>query len=382
MYDRLKIMKILGIETSCDETGVSIIEASGDISSPHFTVLADALNSQIEIHKEYGGVFPNLAKREHQKNLVPLLTVALKKAEMFEETTSTKNIGEFSDILEREKYLFETFSETFVIKKPDIDYIAVTYGPGLEPALWVGINFARALSRLWDIPLIPVNHMEGHIASVLFENPKRITFPALALLVSGGHTELDIVHKWGVYEHIGQTRDDAIGEAFDKVARLLGLSYPGGPEISKHAQIHRELYPTYEPKWDMPRPMLHSGDFDFSFSGIKTAVLYKVKGKNLTDIEKQEIAREFEDAVIEVIVSKTQQALEEYNIPSLIVGGGVIANTLLRKKLMESVAEVHIPNLNLTGDNATMISMAAYLNTQEQTYSIAPEIRAEGNLHL
>lgn len=375
-------MKILGIETSCDETGVSIIEASGDISSPHFTVLADALNSQIEIHKEYGGVFPNLAKREHQKNLVPLLIVALKKAEMFEETTSTKNIGEFSDILEREKYLFETFSETFLIKRPEIDYIAVTYGPGLEPALWVGINFARALSRLWNIPLIPVNHMEGHIASVLFEKTKDVTFPALALLVSGGHTELDVVHSWGSYEHIGQTRDDALGEAFDKVARLLDLPYPGGPEISKIAQLHREKYVNYLPKWDMPRPMLHSGDFDFSFSGIKTAVLYKVKERELTDVEKQEIAREFEDAVIDVIISKTKRALEEYNLNTLLVGGGVIANKLLREKLLELTVDVHIPNLKLTGDNATMISMAAYLNTQEQTYSIAPEIKAEGNLHL
>lgn len=375
-------MKILGIETSCDETGISIIEASGNISSPHFEILGDALNSQIEIHKEYGGVFPNLAKREHQKNLVPLLKIALEKAGMLEILSPTHPLSDFEDILEREHALFELFKEVLSIQKPDIDYIAVTYGPGLEPALWVGINFARALSRLWNIPLIPTNHMEGHIASVLFEATSTLNFPAIALLVSGGHTELDLVQKWGDYEHIGQTRDDALGEAFDKVARLLDLPYPGGPEISKIAQIHRERYANYQPKWDMPRPMIHSGDYDFSFSGIKTAVLYKVKEKQLTPEQKQEIAREFEDAVIEVIVSKTQSALEEYGIETLIVGGGVIANKLLREKLLQLPLNVHIPQLDLTGDNATMICMAAFLHAQSQTYGIAPDIRAEGNAHL
>ena len=376
-------MKILGIETSCDETGVSIVEAYGDISNPKFNILGDSLNSQVDIHKEYGGVFPTLAKREHQKNLVPLLKIALQKANMLSLKTSQKNISEFKEILEREETLLDMFEEVLSIEKPDIDYIAVTYGPGLEPALWVGINFARALSYLWNIPLIPVNHMEGHIASVLSENKEPVQFPALALLVSGGHTELDLINSWGEYEHIGQTRDDAIGEAFDKVARLLGLTYPGGPEISKLAQRHREENLNYEPKWNMPRPMIHSGDYDFSFSGIKTAVLYKVREKDLSKIQKQEVAREFEDATIEVIISKTKKAIEEYAIKSLIAGGGVIANKKLREELLKlEDIEIFLPKMDLTGDNATMISMAAYLNSHIKKYKISPEIQAQGNAHL
>ena len=376
-------MKILAIETSCDESAISVVECSGGLKKPHFSVLGDALNSQIDIHKEYGGVFPNLAKRAHQENLVPLLKIALEKAGMLQ--IGEKQEINTADILERESTLSDHFEEIKSISKPNIDYISVTHGPGLEPALWVGINFARALSRLWNIPLVPTNHMEGHIASVLFDNGKEVTFPTLALLVSGGHTELDLITSWGEYEHIGGTRDDAIGEAFDKVARLLDLPYPGGPEISKLALSHRKLNSSYKPRWDMPRPMMNSGDFDFSFSGIKTAVMYKVKEANkLNDEQRQEIAREFEDAVIEVIVSKTQKALSEYGAQSLIVGGGVIANKKLREELQKIDTPLFLPRFELTTDNATMIAMASYLNIfqEKEEYSIAPEITANGNLHL
>jgi N6-L-threonylcarbamoyladenine synthase len=403
----LRQMKILGIETSCDETAVCILEAQGGLNKPNFNVLGNALYSQVKIHAEYGGVFPALAKREHAKNLVPLFKKVLEDASMYHpghspakpDQATPLNLrggeGELYEklklILEREHGLFEQTLELLnTIERPDIDAIAVTSGPGLEPALWVGINFARALGEAWNIPVIPTNHMEGHIVSVLLKNTDvSIEFPALALLISGGHTELVIMKNWLEYEIIGQTRDDAVGEAFDKVARLLGLPYPGGPQISKLAHDARTAHST--PPFILPRPMIKSDDYDFSFSGIKTAVLYalkKIQGKTpeLDQEIKKEMSLEFENAVTEVLIAKVKKALEEFEIKTLILGGGVIANTYIReefKKLVEGFPGIKllIPEINLSTDNAVMIAMAAYLNISAGKI-LQTNIQAEGNLKL
>jgi N6-L-threonylcarbamoyladenine synthase len=387
-------MIILGIETSCDETAVCLMEANGDISDPAFRVLGNALYSQVKIHAEYGGVFPAVAKREHAKNLVPLFKKALEDAGML--AGKEPNEADLSDELkatiqkrlEREPGLADALlGLAALMEKPAIDIISVTAGPGLEPALWVGINFALALGELWNIPVIPANHMEGHILSPLFHsnisNP--VAFPALALLISGGHTELVLIKGWTEYEVIGQTRDDAVGEAFDKVARLLSLPYPGGPQISKLAAGARIAHTT--PRFNLPRPMLKSGDYDFSFSGIKTSVLYALKKlPAIEDAEKKEMALEFEDAVTEVLVAKTRTALESYEIKTLILGGGVIANTFIREAFKKLAQEFHgmrllIPDLDLSTDNAVMIAIAGYFDVlsgkKPQT-----EIKAEGNMQL
>src|SRR3989344_1392992 len=313
-------MKILGIETSCDETALAVIEAGGD-RSPHFNVLKNVIASQIDVHKEYGGVVPGLAKREHTKNLIPVLYQILEvKSQKSKVKTTTQNskLKEVEKILERYPEMLEEFKKKITpLEKPNINLIAVTHGPGLEPALWVGVNFARALSALWDIPLIGVDHMEGHIAVNLlqygkskFENPntkqtpnsktqitnirmsrirsagsqspefvegrsEKLDFPAVALAVSGGHTQLILVKNWMDYELLGETLDDAAGEAFDKVARMLELPFPGGPEIEKLAAKGNPNAIKF------PRPMLNQKNYNFSFSGLKTAVLYYLRDKNM-----------------------------------------------------------------------------------------------------
>ncbi|MBI2100339.1 MAG: tRNA (adenosine(37)-N6)-threonylcarbamoyltransferase complex transferase subunit TsaD [Candidatus Vogelbacteria bacterium] len=360
-------MKILAIETSCDETAISVVAASGGFKKPQFKVLSHLISSQVKLHAPYGGVVPSLAKREHSKNLIPLLATALRELRLYKASSvQHPMLDKIPKILSREPELLKQLLELIpTISVPKIDAIAVTYGPGLEPALWVGINFARALSLAWNKPLIPVNHMEGHIYSPLLEPKTYNLFPALALLISGGHTELVLVKDWLKYQVIGQTRDDAVGEAFDKVARLLDLPYPGGPALAKLADKNGK-HPMFA---KFPRPMIHSGDFDFSFSGLKTAVLYLVKklGK-VDDKTKAAIAREFQDAVIEVLVAKTSKAIEHYNPKTLIIGGGVIANTALREKFDELVAKKYpnvkllIPDFQLATDNATMIALAAYFH--------------------
>lgn len=397
-------MKVLAIETSCDDTGISILEVKKSGKNDTFKILGNNTNSQIKIHAEFGGVFPMMAKREHQKNLPIVLEETLKQAKM---------------------------------KMEKIDVITVTYGPGLEPALWTGIVFAKELSLKYKIPVIKVNHMEGHIFSIFPKKGKTFTinsdkkiFPMLSLLVSGGHTELILVKDWHKYKKIGQTRDDAAGEAFDKVARMLGLQYPGGPEISRLASIermnsispllneegagsgdseinhHLALKGTPPQKggenFTLPRPMIHSKDYDFSFSGLKTAVLYlirdlKKENENiLDDINiKQKIAKEFEDAVVETLVYKTIKAIKQYKIKTLIVGGGVSANTYLQEKMEEKVKElkqskvlpysvkVHFPIKSLTGDNALMIGIAGYYESRNKKFvKNLKSLKAQGNLSL
>jgi len=305
-------MKILAIETSCDETAISIIEIDGGFNGANISVLGDVILSQAAKHSEFGGVYPTLAKREHANNIVTVLESALTQAGLNEKkivTTSNEEKSEISKILEREEKLCAEFLSFITAReKPDIDAVAVTYGPGLAPALWIGVNFAQAMSVAWDIPVIPVNHLEGHIFASMVsfgqDNRDKLVltepdFPVIALIISGGHTELFLMKNWFSYKLVGRTRDDAIGEAFDKVARMLGLDYPGGPEISRLAEESREI--RNAPEVSLPRPMINSNTCDFSFSGLKTAVLYSLKDVELTEDKKRSLAHEFENAVSEIL---------------------------------------------------------------------------------
>jgi len=399
---------ILAIETSCDDTGIAILKISGGKQKPllrsssfagqaTFTLLANELSSQAHLHSPYGGVFPNLAKREHTKNLPILLTRAIKTAFKLPQGRTLKVPQG------------PTFSQ--FEKNPGIDAIAVTIGPGLEPALWTGIVFTKELGKKWSVPIIPVNHMEGHIFSVFKKNGKKFStrpngrdisvgrvpnfqFPALSLLISGGHTELVLIDKKMSYKIIGETRDDAVGEAFDKVARILGLPYPGGPHIARLAKQKRKSLqgrtlgiqkgPTFS-RLSFPRPMIYSKDFDFSFSGLKTAVLYfSQKQKVLTDKIKCAISKEFQDAVTDVLVYKTNKAIIKYKIKTLIVGGGVSANKNIKKALTKMTkmqkVKIFFPEKNMAMDNAIMIGVAGYLRSFEKIKK--GKLRAIGNLRL
>ncbi len=358
-------MIILGIETSCDETALCLLETRENSGTFEYRILGNIVNSQIDLHRPYGGVFPILAKREHIKNL-PILYEQLKKDSGIAEDT--------------------------------IGRIAVTQGPGLEPALWTGIVFAKELAEKLTISAQPINHMEGHIVSTLFtaavpdlnfKQLKPLECPSLAVLISGGHTEIVAVESIGSYKILGRTQDDAIGEAFDKVARMLNLPYPGGPEISKLAELARE---NKIPKTlALPRPMINSKNLDFSFSGLKTAVLYALKSLGtITDDQKKEIAREFEDAVTEVLMTKTKKVLDDEGYKTLIIGGGVIANKHIRTAFEAMAKEydipLYLPATGLTGDNALMIALTASLTA---FHLVAPPhtknslgFAAAGNLSL
>ncbi len=395
-------MKILSIETSCDETGISLLERPE--GSERLVLLGNALASQIALHAQYGGVFPAMAKRAHAEKIIPLTKECLAQASMLNEkgsTLGTDSKETMVSICTHEDEMITQFVSFFnTYEKPDLDYIAVTVGPGLEPALWVGINVAKVLSTIWNIPVIPVNHMEGHVVTAaVSEEGKTYTFsdlefPILALLVSGGHTELVLTKSYGEYEKIGQTRDDATGEAFDKVARMLGLPYPGGPAVSKLAKEFRASGKAQP--FDMPRPMLHSQDYDFSFSGLKTAMLYAIRDltdnntRELTDEEKSALAAAFEDAAIEVLVKKTAKAAEEFYTQTIIVGGGVSGNSYLKEQLAQHVAKtlpgvaVLFPEPWLATDNAVMIGLAAYARIKNDSFVVQPAetLKANGNLSL
>lgn len=396
-------MITLGIETSCDETAISIIET--DEHTTQVRVLSHQLISQTAIHAPFGGVFPMMAKREHSKNLIPLLKNALEQAQCSTkaDVSLPQNTTELiTRMLEREPELAGHVHDFFKTHThvPAIDLISVTIGPGLEPALWVGINFGAVLSRLWNIPLYQANHMEGHIVSALLPSQAftqlapltTVEIPALALLISGGHTELVRVPSIGTYTLIGQTRDDAVGEAFDKVARILNLPYPGGPEISKLAKLHDPKSPLPFPA--LPRPMLNSDNYDFSFAGLKTAVLYLVQKlqteypAGLPESIRAAIAYDFEQAVTEVLIEKTMRAVDEFHAQSLIIGGGVIANTCIRNaftKACDQRIHLFLPQAELTTDNALMIALAGALQQKHaRTVSdtIATSISAQGNLKL
>jgi len=429
-------MKILSIETSCDETAISILESNFVGEKPVFKILGNALHSQIETHADFGGVFPTLAKREHIKNFTPILISALKSAGMLvEKKEGTDQSREFitdalSFLSDREQELRDQLQDFFTkYEKPEIDAIAITTGPGLEPALWVGISGAKILSFIWQAPIIPVNHMEGHITSVLINQEKphddkevfdeedlEINFPAVALLISGGHTELVQVNSWGDYKLLGQTRDDAVGEAFDKVARIIGLKYPGGPKISALAKRWRDGEFSSQNNsasipWDPPRPMITKKDCDFSFSGLKTSVLYAVRdntknstigeAKELTEGDKASLCAEFEQAVTDVLISKTKRALEISGARTLIIGGGVSANNYIKdsfKRMIEdelNYVRLLVPQQSLSTDNSLMIGIAGFLQYSKGHFIAKlnkehldwnqtefPELRANGNLGL
>lgn len=390
-------MNILSIETSADETAVSIVNTDGDFPHATYEILGNALHSQIELHAQYGGIFPTMAKREHAKAIVPLLSLALEEAQMLkkgDESLSQADTEKLYELLTREPELAETFiSFVEAHDLPEIDLIAMTSGPGLEPALWVGVNFAKALGVVFGAPVIPVNHMEGHILASIYDVVEddqlaHVTFPTIALLISGGHTELILMRDWGKYEKIGQTKDDAVGEAFDKVARMMGMPYPGGPEIGRRAQKAREQkLPPF--KEDLPRPMLHSKDLDFSFSGLKTSVLYAIGGKELTENEVNALSRDFEDAVTEVLLKKTSNALTTHSAQTLIVGGGVSANTHIRQTFMTQLlsshpdVEVYFPQPKLSTDNSIMIALAGHARKEHARSAGAVSlIKADGNRSL
>lgn len=381
-------MIILSIETSCDETAVSLVRADGDFPNATYTVLGNALRSQIDVHKAYGGVFPSLAKRDHAAVITTLLLRAVEEAGLpgIQRPPTQKDVAAHTrELLTREGSLGDELLALFAEHDlPLIDCIAVTTGPGLEPALWVGVNFAKALAFLLDAPLVPTNHMEGHILASAFEEGRLapLRFPALALLISGGHTEFILMRGWRQYEKVGQTRDDAVGEAFDKVARLLGLPYPGGPEIS--ALAHDARARNLTSSITLPRPMLDSEDFDVSFSGIKTAVRYAVAKQTLSDDERRALAREFEDAVTEVLLLKTKRAIDTYAIRSLLIGGGVSANQHIRTTFEAELARdypdlaLYIPDPALTTDNSVMIALAGHAHAGDARKN-TETIRAEGN---
>lgn len=327
-------MIILGIDTSCDDTSIAVLEDR--------RVLANIISSQDKIHQEYGGVFPILAKRAHEQNFAPVLQEAL---------------------------------QTAGLTPQDIDLIAITIGPGLAPSLEVGVTKAQELAQSWKKPLELIHHMEGHLLSALAtdkngtENldPNTVEFPALGILASGGHTEIVLMHGWGNYEILGETVDDALGEAYDKVARMLGLGFPGGAKVAKLAeQGNKNTYP-------LPVAMLQSGDFNVSYSGIKTAVMHLIKKitdnntRSLTQTEIQDISASFQEAALKTLLKKIEKVLQKYPVKNVLLGGGVAANTVLRDRLTELLAPTGATlswpySLQLCQDNGAMIAVAGFMH--------------------
>lgn len=323
-------MIILAIETSCDETSAAILRATRG----HLELLSNIVSSQIDIHKQYGGVVPEIAARHHIKNIIPVILEALTKSK---------------------------------IKPNQIDLLATTAGPGLMTSLLIGSEIAKTLSYVWTKPLLAVNHMYSHIAANFYNN--KIKFPAICLVVSGGHTEIVHLKNYWQFKKIGQTVDDAVGEAFDKVSKLLGLGYPGGPIISAYADKYQTnlKFPTIK----LPRPMINSQDFNFSFSGLKTAVLYtSQKFKNQDEDFKIAMAHSFQEAAIEVLVAKTLKAAKKLKIKTILMAGGVAANKQLRETLKieaeKNGYEFFVPEFKLCTDNAAMVAIAGYYLSQKK----------------
>jgi len=330
-------MKTLGIETSCDETAIAIYDSKDGI-------IGESIHSQMEMHAEYGGVVPELASRDHCLKIIDVLKDAL----------GNNSIN-------------------------DIDQIAYTSGPGLLGALLIGESFAQGLSTALDIPLLSINHLEGHLMSPMMEFPE-IRMPFICLLVSGGHSMIVDVKEKGDYEIIGQSQDDAVGEAFDKVAKLLDLPYPGGPYIEKLAL---EGNPN---AYNFPRPMIHSENLDMSLSGLKTAVLYTVqKIKDLDQSKKADIAASFQKAVTDLLVVKIKKAVEDTNRKDVIIAGGVAANKFIRnefKNLEGSLdIKVYYPDLKYCGDNAAMIAFVGSMMAPPREQTIQSKVRARWPLN-
>ena len=330
-------MKTLGIETSCDETAIAVYDSEQGI-------IGESVFSQIKMHAEYGGVVPELASRDHCVKIISVLKEAIKDVDL-----------------------------------KSIDQVAYTSGPGLLGALLIGESFAQGISSALNIPLIPINHLEGHLMSPVMEFPE-ITTPYISLLVSGGHSMIVDVKDRGDYQILGQSQDDAVGEAFDKVGKLLGLPYPGGPHIEKLALKGN-------PKsYDFPRPMIHSDNLDLSFSGLKTSVLYTVRDiENITDQIKADIAASFQQAVIDVLTKKIKKSVELSGRSNVIIAGGVAANKALREAIkdLESVLNIRVyyPSLKYCGDNAAMIAFVGSLRSSDKIEPKASYVRARWPLN-
>ena len=324
MCEEMKNRYILAIESSCDETSVAVLKNDKDL-------LSNIIASQVESHKRFGGVVPEVASRHHVEVVTLCIEDALKEAG---------------------------------IVAQDLDAVAVTYGPGLVGALLVGLSAAKAFAWAHGLPLIPVNHMAGHLMAA--REVKELTYPLMALLVSGGHTELVYVPEAGVYQIIGETRDDAVGEAYDKVGRVMGLAYPAGREIDQLAHQGQDVY-------DFPRAMIKEDNLEFSFSGLKSAFINlhhnaQQKGEELV---LEDLCASFQAAVMDILLVKTKKALEKYPVKSLVVAGGVAANQGLRERLAEEIrdVEVIIPPLRLCGDNAGMIALAAAIEFEKGNFA-------------
>jgi N6-L-threonylcarbamoyladenine synthase len=328
-------MRVLAIESSCDESAAAVLDEPRGL-------LAHELFSQIELHRVYGGVVPELASRDHVRRLLPLVRSALAKAD-----TEPK----------------------------DLDGVAYTAGPGLIGALLTGAALARSLAYAWDVPAIGVHHLEGHLLAPLLE-PEPPPFPHVALLVSGGHTMLIEVQSIGRYQLLGETRDDAAGEAFDKTAKLLGLPYPGGPELARLADAGTAS------SFAFPRPMLDRAGLEFSFSGLKTAVLQAVRGREMSEALKADVAHGVQQAIVETLVAKALRALEQTGLDALVVSGGVSANRSLRARLTDAVGRrggrVYYPRIEFCTDNAAMIAVAGLARLASgQHDGLAIEARAQ-----
>lgn len=382
-------MKILGIETSCDETAAAVVSGkAGNVK-----VLSNIVASQIAIHKQYGGVVPEVAAREHILNILPVIANALGSARLD-------------------------------LKQPKLDALAVTTGPGLITSLISGIETAKTLAFAWNIPIISVNHIEGHIYANFIsaqktqakeltakKSPSRkdIKFPAIVLTVSGGHTLLALLQGHGKLKTIGETRDDAAGEAFDKAAKMLKLGYPGGPLISaeaekffnsnlqfansnkkNQAQIknRQSLIEDQNLQITLPRPMLESANFDFSFSGLKTALRYSLEKDKNWQNRIPEYCAEFQQAVIDVLIHKTIHAAKKYQAQSIMLSGGVSANTELRRQFAQKITALlpavpfFIPDLKYTTDNAAMVACAGYFKAQRREFTPWQNLRVNCNLEL
>jgi len=311
-------MKILGIETSCDETAAAVVKGSRG----YVRVLSNIVSSQIDIHRKYGGIVPEVAAREHVLQILPVINEALTNAGIIPPLAKGRwpRQGGGRGV------------------RGGINAIAVTAGPGLITSLIVGIETAKVLSYAWNIPVIGINHIEGHIYANFINKQQKIKLPALILTISGGHTMLVLMQGYGKYKIIGETRDDAAGEAFDKAAKLLGIGYPGGPVISKKAEKNKSK--TKNSNINLPRPMIEAKNFDFSFSGLKTALLYKLKEDRQWRKKIPQYCHEFQQAVIDVLINKTIRAANELNIKTVMLTGGVAANKELRQQLKKAVKEL------------------------------------------
>lgn len=342
-------MKILGIETSCDETAAAVVEDG-------VGVLSDVVASSQELHQKTGGIVPEVAAREQIRCIIPVVKEALSQA----------------------------FGSTSLNPEGLIDAIAVTIGPGLIGSLLVGVETAKVLSFVWQKPLVSVNHLIGHIyGNLVTESQNEIEFPAVVLVVSGGHTELVLMKDHGKFKWLGGTRDDAAGEAFDKVAKMLNLGYPGGPAIQKVAENGNPV------AFDFPRPLIESGDFDFSFSGLKTAVSREIKNLRTPVLPIANLAASFQQAVVDVLLTKTSHAAQGFQAHAILLAGGVAANQKLRNEFKLAIKKLPlpiqllIPPLKYCTDNAVVIASAAYFNfdqwklspqkNKKQIFSLKPD---------